>query len=269
MARMEKIGCFGLTEPLVGSGTAGGLTTTAKREGDTWILNGQKKWIGNSTWCDVSIIWARDLADNQVKGFIVENKTTPGFSVEKIQNKIALKVVQNGLITLDNVRVPEENRLQGGNSFKDTARVLKMTRYAVAWMATGCAMGAYEAALQYAQTRLQFGKPIGSFQMVQDLLAKMIQNITASQCVVTRMAQLHVEGKMSDAHAALAKAFATAKSRETVAWARELLGGNGISSDYKVARFFADAEALYSYEGTYQMQNLILGKAVTGLSAFV
>ena len=269
MARMEKIGCFGLTEPLVGSGTAGGLTTTAKREGDTWILNGQKKWIGNSTWCDVSIIWARDLADNQVKGFIVENKTTPGFSVEKIQNKIALKVVQNGLITLDNVRVPEENRLQGGNSFKDTARVLKMTRYAVAWMATGCAMGAYEAALQYAQTRLQFGKPIGSFQMVQDLLAKMIQNITASQCVITRMAQLHVEGKMTDAHAALAKAFATAKSRETVAWARELLGGNGISSDYKVARFFADAEALYSYEGTYQMQNLIIGKAVTGFSAFV
>jgi len=269
MARMEKIGCFGLTEPLVGSGTAGGLTTTAKREGDTWILNGQKKWIGNSTWCDVSIIWARDLADNQVKGFIVENKTTPGFSVEKIQHKIALKVVQNGLITLDNVRVPEENRLQGGNSFKDTARVLKMTRYAVAWMATGCAMGAYEAALQYAQTRLQFGKPIGSFQMVQDLLAKMIQNITASQCLLTRMAQLHVEGKLSDAHAALAKAFATAKSRETVAWARELLGGNGISSDYKVARFFADAEALYSYEGTYQMQNLIIGKAVTGLSAFV
>ena len=269
MARMEKIGCFGLTEPLVGSGTAGGLTTTAKREGDTWILNGQKKWIGNSTWCDVSIIWARDLADNQVKGFIVENKTTPGFSVEKIQHKIALKVVQNGLITLDNVRVPEENRLQGGNSFKDTARVLKMTRYAVAWMATGCAMGAYEAALQYAQTRLQFGKPIGSFQMVQDLLAKMIQNITASQCLITRMAQLHVEGKMSDAHAALAKAFATAKSREVVAWARELLGGIGISSDYKVARFFADAEALYSYEGTYQMQNLIIGKAVTGFSAFV
>src|SRR5580765_4818636 len=269
MARGEKIGCFGLTEPLVGSGTSGGMTTTAKRDGDTWILNGQKRWIGNAPWCDLSIIWARDLADNQVKGFIVENKSTPGFSVDKIEHKIALKVVQNGHITMNDVRVSEANRLQGGNSFKDTARVLKMTRYAVAWMATGCAMGAYEAALQYAQTRLQFGKPIGSFQMVQDLLAKMIQNITASQCVITRMAQLHVEGKMSDAHAALAKAFATAKSREVVAWARELLGGNGISSDYKVARFFADAEALYSYEGTYQMQNLILGKAVTGLSAFV
>ena len=129
MARWEKIGCFGLTEPLVGSGTSGGMTTTAKRDGDTWILNGQKKWIGNSPWCDISIIWARDVADNQVKAFIVENKTTPGFSVEKIQNKIALKVVQNGLITMENCRIPEENRLQGDKSFRDTARVLKMTRY--------------------------------------------------------------------------------------------------------------------------------------------
>src|ERR1700693_5355109 len=269
MARMEKIGCFGLTEPLVGSGAAGGLTTTAKREGDTWLLNGEKRWIGNAPWCDVSIIWARDVADNQVKGFIVENKTTPGFSVEKIEHKIALKVVQNGHITLKDVRVPEANRLQGGNSFRDTAKVLKMTRYAVAWMATGCAMGAYEAALKYAQERMQFGKPIGSFQLVQDLLAKMIANITASQCLIVRQAQLHAEGKLKDPHAARTKAFATSKCRETVAWARELLGGNGIVADYNAARFFADAEALYSYEGTYQMQNLIVGKAVTGLSAFV
>jgi len=269
MARFEKIGCFGLTEPLVGSGASGGLTTTAKREGDTWVLNGEKRWIGNAPWCDVSIIWARDLTDNQVKGFIVENKTTAGFSVEKIQNKISLKVVQNGHITLKDVRVPEANRLQGGNSFRDTARVLKMTRYLVAWMATGCAMGAYETALKYSQERLQFGRPIGSFQLVQDLLARMIANITASQCLITRQAQLHAEGKLTDAHAALAKAFATAKCRETVAWARELLGGNGIVADYKAARFFADAEALYSYEGTFQMQNLIVGKAVTGFGAFV
>ena len=253
----------------MGSGASGGLTTTAKREGDTWVLNGQKKWIGNSPWCDVSIIWARDVADNQVKGFIVENKTTPGFSVEKIQNKIALKVVQNGLITLKDVRVPEENHLQEGKSFRDTARVLRMTRYLVAWEATGCQMGAYEHALKYAQERLQFGRPIGSFQLVQDLLARMIANITACQCLVVRMAQLHAEGKLGDHHAALSKAFCTAKMRETVAWAREILGGNGISTDYDVARFFADAEALYSYEGTYQMQNLIVGKAITGLSAFV
>jgi alkylation response protein AidB-like acyl-CoA dehydrogenase len=269
MARWEIIGCFGLTEPLVGSGAAGGLTTTAKKEGDTWVLNGQKKWIGNSTFCDVSVIWARDLADNQVKAFIVENKTTPGFKVEKIQNKIALKVVQNGLITLENCRVPEENRLQADSSFRDTAHVLKMTRYVVAWEATGCAMGAYENALKYCQERLQFGKPIGSFQLVQDLLAKMLANITASQCLIVRMAQLQAEGKLTDAHAALAKAFTTSKCRETVAWARELLGGNGIAADYNVARFFADAEALYTYEGTYQMQNLILGKAITGFSAFV
>jgi len=269
MARLEKIGCFGLTEPLVGSGASGGLLTTAKRDGDSWILNGEKRWIGNAPWCDVSIIWARDVADNQVKGFIVENKTTPGFSVEKIENKIALKVVQNGHITLKDVRVPEASRLQSGNSFRDTAKVLKMTRYAVAWMATGCAMGAYEAALKYSQERLQFGKPIASFQLVQDLLAKMIANITASQCLIVRQAQLHAEGKLTDAHAALAKAFTTAKCRETVAWARELIGGNGIVADYKAARFFADCEALYSYEGTYQMQNLIVGKAVTGLGAFI
>jgi alkylation response protein AidB-like acyl-CoA dehydrogenase len=268
MARFEKIGCFGLTEPLVGSGASRGLQTTAKRDGETWILNGEKRWPGNAPFCDVSIIWARDLADDQVKGFIVENKT-PGLTVEKIENKISLRVVQSGHITMQDVRVPEANRLQGGNSFRDTAKVLKMTRYVVAWMATGCAMGAYEAALKYAQERLQFGKPIGSFQLVQDLLAKMIANITASQCLLVRQAQLHAEGKSTDAHAALAKAFCTAKCRETVAWARELLGGNGIVADYKVARFFTDAEALYSYEGTYQMQNLIVGRAVTGLSAFV
>src|SRR5580700_9086133 len=269
MARFEKIGCFGLTEPLVGSGASGGLLTTAKREGDTWILNGEKRWIGNAPWCDVSIIWARDLADDQVKGFIVENKTTPGFSVEKIENKIALKVVQNGQITMKDVRVPEANRLQGGNSFRDTTRVLRMTRYMVGWASTGIQMGAFEATLKYAQQRLQFGKPIASFQMVQDLLAKMLANLTACQCLMLRLAQLDDEGKLGDHHAALAKAFCTAKSRETVSWGREVLGGNGIVADYNVARFFADAEALYSYEGTYQMQNLIVGKAITGHGAFV
>src|SRR6202161_1023371 len=269
MARLEKIGAFGLTEPLVGSGTGGGLTTTAKREGETWILNGQKKWIGNAPWCDVAVIWARDLGDNQVKGFIVENKTTPGFKVEKIQNKIALRVVQNGLITLENCRVPEENRLQADASFHDTAKVLRMTRAGVAWMSTGCGMGAYEHALAYAQTREQFGKTIAKFQLVQDLLAKMIGNVTASQCMVVRLSQMQDEGKLMDYHASLAKAFCTVRMRETVAWAREVLGGNGILLDYQVARFFADAEALYSYEGTREMNTLIVGKAIPGFSAFV
>jgi glutaryl-CoA dehydrogenase len=270
MARMEKIGCFALTEPLVGSGAGGGLLTTAKRDGDSWILNGQKRWIGNAPWCDISIIWARDVTDNQVKGFIVENKTTPGFSVEKMQNKIALKVVQNGQITLKDCHVPDANRLQGGKgTFRDAALVLRGTRHGSAWEITGGQMGAYENALKYAQERYQFGKPIGSFQLIQELLAKMLGNIVACQCMVVRSVQLESEGKLTDAQAAIAKAFCTSKARETVSWARELLGGNGILVDYNVARFFADAEAIYSYEGTYQMQNLIVGKAITGLSAFV
>jgi len=269
MSRLEKIGCFGLTEPLVGSGTGGGLTTTAKREGDTWILNGQKKWIGNAPWCDVSVIWARDVADNQVKGFIVENKTTPGFSVEKIENKMALKVVQNGLITMTDCRVPEANRLQNANSFRDTAHVLRLTRSGVGWMATGVQMGAYEAALKYTQERHQFGKPIASFQLVQDLIARMLANVTACQSMMMRLAEIEDEDKLLDQHASLAKAFTTVRLRETVAWAREVCGANGIIVDNNVGRLFADAEALYSYEGTFQMQNLIVGKAVTGFSAFV
>ena len=268
MARLEKIGSFGLTEPLVGSGASGGLMTTAERDGDAWVLNGQKKWIGNATWGDLTIIWARDLADNQVKGFIVENKT-PGFKAEKIQNKMALRVVQNALITLDNCRVPEENRLQLDTSFRDTARVLRMTRGFVAWEAVGCAMGAYEHALAYAQTREQFGKPIAKFQLVQDLLVKMLGNITASLCMVVRLSQLQDQGKLKDEHASLAKAFCTVKMRETVGYAREVLGANGILLDHHIGRFVADAEAIYSYEGTREMNTLIVGKAITGMGAFV
>jgi alkylation response protein AidB-like acyl-CoA dehydrogenase len=268
MARMEKIGAFGLTEPLVGSGSGGGLLTTTKREGDTWVLNGEKKWIGNATWCDLTIIWARDLADNEVKGFIVENKT-PGFKAEKIENKMALRVVQNAHITLENCRVSEENRLQLDKSFRDTARVLRMTRAFVAWEAVGCAMGAYEHALAYAQQREQFGKPIASFQLVQDLLVKMLGNITASLCMVVRLSQLQDEGKLKDEHASLAKAFCTVKMRETVGYAREILGANGILLDYQVGRFVADSEAIYSYEGTREMNTLIVGKAISGFSAFV
>jgi glutaryl-CoA dehydrogenase len=268
MARLEKIGAFGLTEPDVGSGTSQGLTTTARREGDTWILNGQKKWIGNATWGDVTIIWAKDVGDNQVKGFIVENKT-PGFKTEKITTKMALRVVQNALITMENCRVPEANRLQLDTSFRDTARVLRMTRAFVAWESVGCMMGAYENALKYAQQRLQFGKPIGKFQLVQDLLVKMLGNITASLCMVVRLSQMQDGGKLKDEHASLAKAFCTVKMRETVGFARELLGANGILLEYQVGRFVADAEAIYSYEGTREMNTLIVGKAITGFGAFV
>jgi len=268
MARLEKIGAFGLTEPEVGSGTSGGLTTTARRDGDTWILNGQKKWIGNATFSDVTVIWARDLEDNQVKGFLVE-KGTPGFKPEKLKNKIALRVVQNALITLEECRVLETNRLQKANSFRDTAAVLRMTRAGVAWMAVGCARGAYELALTYAQERQQFGRPIGRFQLVQDLLVRMLGNITACECMVLRLSQMQDAGIMRDEHASLAKAFCTVKMRESVGYARELLGGNGILLDHQVGRFVADAEAIYSYEGTREMNTLIVGRAITGFSAFV
>jgi len=268
MARMEKIGAFGLTEPEVGSGASRGLTTTARREGETWVLSGQKKWIGNATFSDVTVIWARDVADNQVKGFLVE-KGTPGFRPEKIKDKIALRVVQNALITLEDCRVPEANRLQQAHSFKDVAAVLRMTRAGVAWEAVGCARGAYELALKYAQEREQFGRPIARFQLVQDLLVRMLGNITASACMVMRLSQMQDAGIMSDEHASLAKAFCTVRMRETVGYARELLAGNGILLDHQVGRFVADAEAIYSYEGTREMNSLIVGRAITGFSAFV
>ena len=268
MARLEKIGSFGLTEPEVGSGTARGLTTTAQREGDTWVLNGQKKWIGNATFADVNIIWARDVADDQVKGFVVE-KGTPGFKPEKMKNKIALRVVQNALITLEDCRVPEANRLQEAHSFKEVAAVLRMTRAGVAWEAVGCSQGAYELALKYAQEREQFGRPIGRFQLVQDLLVRMLGNITACQCMVMRLSHMQDAGMMADEHASLAKAYCTVKMRESVGYARELLGGNGILLDHQVGRFVADAEAIYSYEGTREMNTIIVGRAITGFSAFV
>ena len=268
MARMEKIGAFGLTEPDVGSGAVGGLTTTARRDGADWVLDGQKKWIGNATFADYTIIWARSLEDGQVKGFVVE-KGTPGFETSKMHDKIALRVVQNAYITLDGVRVPEENRLQQADSFKDTAAVLRLTRAGVAWQATGCARGAYEHALAYARQREQFGRPIAGFQLVQDLLVRMLANITSSACLCARLSALQQEGLAEDHHSALAKAFCTVRMRETVGWARELLGGNGILLENHVGRFVADSEAIYSYEGTREINTLIVGRAITGLSAFV
>jgi glutaryl-CoA dehydrogenase len=268
MARMELLGAFGLTEPEVGSGASRGLATTARRDGQIWVLDGHKKWIGNASFADLTVIWARDIEDGQVKGFVVE-AGSPGFSTENLEDKIALRVVQNALITLDGVRVPEVNRLQAASSFRDTAAVLRMTRAGVAWMAVGCARGAYEHALAYAREREQFGRPIGGFQLVQDLLVRMLGNITASAALCARLSQLEAAGLARDEHASLAKAFCTVRMRETVGWARELLGGNGILLDHHVGRFVADAEAIYSYEGTREMNTLIVGRAITGLSAFV
>ncbi|MFJ8592348.1 acyl-CoA dehydrogenase family protein [Streptomyces sp. NPDC093598] len=268
MAAMDKIGAFAMTEPLGGSDVAGGMRTTARREGDAWILNGAKKWIGNATFADYVVVWARDVDDNHVKGFVVE-KDMPGFDPVKIENKLAFRIVENAEITLTDVRVPEANRLQNINSFRDVAEILRATRAGVAWQALGVMTGAYELALDYARERRQFGRPIGGFQLVQDLLVKSLGNITASWGMLVQLARLQDAGIFRDEHSALAKAFVTSRMREVVAWSREIFGGNGILLEHDIARFFADAEAIYSFEGTREMNTLIVGKSITGESAFV
>ncbi len=268
MLRWDTIGAFGLTEPDVGSGVSRGLMTTARRDGDDWVIDGAKKWIGNATFADVIVIWGRDTGDDQVKGFLVE-KGSQGLTTEKIEGKVALRSVQNALITLDGVRVPESHRLQNASSFRDTARVLRLTRAGVAWSSVGCAVGAYEAAREYAMEREQFGRPIAGFQLVQDLLSKMLANITASQALGARLAALQDDGSITDQQASLAKMYCTTRTRETVSWAREVMGGNGILLENKVARFLVDSEALYSYEGTREVNSLIVARSITGISAFV
>jgi glutaryl-CoA dehydrogenase len=276
MRAMTKIGAFGLTEPHGGSDVAGGLETTARREGDEWILNGAKRWIGNATFADLIVIWARDVTDagadadirkQPVLGFVLE-KGTPGFTATKMEGKLALRAAQNADITLADVRIPEANRLQKATSFASTNTVLRHTRGGVAWSALGAMLATYELAREYALEREQFGKPIASFQLIQDLLARMLGNATASFGMAVRVAQLQDAGIFRDEQGALAKSFCTSRLRENVAWARELYGGNGILLEYEVGKFFNDAEALYSFEGTREINSLIVGRAVTGISAF-
>lgn len=268
MASGDLIGAFGLTEPLAGSDTAKGLRTTATRTGDTWVLNGAKRWIGNATFADVVVIWAKDTADDQVKGFLVR-KGTPGFTATKIERKQSLRIVQNADIVLDGVEVHEADRLADINSFRDLAKVLRITRDGVSWQALGTMIGAYEAAVAYTKQREQFGNPIASYQLIQDKLATAYANVTAGFAMCVRVAQLQDNGTQTDAHAAMAKAFVTTRMRETVALCREACGGNGITLDHGVARFFADAEAVYTFEGTKDMNQLIVGRAITGHAAFV
>ncbi len=264
----SKIGCFGLTEPEVGSGVARGLTTRCRREGDTWVLNGEKKWIGNSTFADVVIIWARDEADDRVKGFIVRT-SLPGYTARLMTGKISQRALASGWITMTDLRVDEADRLAAASSFADTARVLSAARIGVAFQAVGCAMGAYEHALRYAGERQQFGRPIAGFQLVQMMLVRMLGNVTAMLGMALRAARLQDAGLATDAHTSLAKQFCAFHCRETVQLAREMMGGNGVLLEHGAARLFSDAEAIYSYEGTNEMTALVVGRAITGIGAFV
>jgi glutaryl-CoA dehydrogenase len=265
---LKKIGAFGLTEPLGGSDVAGGTRTTARREGGNWILNGAKRWIGNATFSDWVVIYARDVADNQVKGFLVDT-ATEGYSATKIENKISLRTVQNADIRLDNVVVPDFFKLANANSFRDTNKVLKVTRLSVAWQAVGQQLAAFDVARRYAVERQQFGRPIASFQLVQHQLVQILGNAVSSMGMMVRLSQLEDLGQAKDEQSALAKAFTTARMRESVALGRSLLGGNGIVTDFEMAKIFSDAEAIYSYEGTHEINTLVTGRAITGISAIV
>jgi glutaryl-CoA dehydrogenase len=261
-------GVFSLTEPDSGSDIAGGLSTTARRDGDTWVLDGAKRWIGGASTADVLAVFARDVADGQVKAFLVDRQAE-GVALEKIHGKTALRMMQNANIILDAVRVPESRRLHNVSSFKDVAAMLRAMRSDVAWIATGIQAGAFEAALRYVSARQQFGRPLGSFQLVQEKLARMLGNVTSSLSLVVRLTEQQSKGIYRDQDSALAKMQTSLLMRDTVALAREVVGGNGITLASDVARFHADAEAVYSYEGTHEINALIVGRALTGESAFV
>jgi glutaryl-CoA dehydrogenase len=266
MARVEKVGAFALTEPEHGSDSIA-LETNARREGDSWVINGAKRWIGNATIADVVVVWARDLEDREVKGFLVE-KGTPGYQAQVIEGKGSVRAVWQAQIELEDVRVPLENRLPGANSFKDCGRVLVETRSSCAWMALGHAVAGYDAALVYAKRRRQFGKPLCSFQIVQERLVRMLAEVTAMQLYCVQIARLASEGRLLPTVAGLAKLHNTRKARQILAEARDLLGGNGILLDFQVIRHMADIEAVHTFEGTETIQTLIVGRDITGVGAF-
>jgi glutaryl-CoA dehydrogenase len=266
MARLEKLGAFALTEPDHGSDSVA-LESTARREGDGFVINGAKRWIGNGSVADVIVVWARG-EDGQVHGFLVE-KGTPGYDAQVIEGKGSLRAIWQAQIELTDVVVPAENLLPGGRTFKDTARVLAGTRSTCAWAALGHAVAAYETALTYAKRRTQFGKPLVSFQIIQDRLVRMLAEVTAMQLYCLQIGRLSERGQLSDTIAGLAKLNNTRKARQVCAEARDMLGGNGILLENHVIRHMADIEAIHTYEGTETMQTLIVGRDITGVGAFV
>ena len=274
MAKLELIGAFALTEPQHGSDSVA-LETTARRDGDHWVLNGTKRWIGNGSIGHVVIVWARDEADGKVKGFVIEREGEgldssypEGYRAELITGKIGKRAIWQPDIVLDNVRVPEANRLTNANGFRDVSRVLTATRGGASWEAAGHAVAAYEAALTYATNRQQFGKPIASYQLVQNKLANMLAETTNIQLMCFRMAQLQEQGKLTGPMASLAKMYTAKTARSICAEARDILGGNGLLLDFHVARHMTDMEVVHTYEGTDSIQSLIIGRDITGISAF-
>ena len=271
MAALDKIGAFGLTEPEHGSDSVA-LETSARRDGDQWVLNGAKRWIGNASIADVIVVWARDNDDGRVKAFVVEKQPDgshpDGYSTELITGKIGKRAVWQPDVLLRDVRVPADNKLAGAHSFRDATRVLTATRGGAAWESLGHAVAAYEIALDYAQQRQQFGRPIASFQLVQHKLATMLAEITSMQLYCFRMAQLQEQGRFTGPMASLAKMNHAQKARQVCLDARDILGGNGLLIDHHIARHLTDMEVVHTYEGTDSIQALIVGRDITGISAF-
>ncbi|GAA1365321.1 acyl-CoA dehydrogenase family protein [Arthrobacter rhombi] len=274
MVRLEKIGAFALTEPRRGSDSAQ-LETSARREGDTWVLNGAKRWIGNGSMAHLVVIWARDEADGNVKAFVMERDDPrnpedrpAGFSARTIDGKIGKRAVLQADLAFDGLRIPEANRLPGANSFRDTSRVLATTRGGASWESLGHAVACFEAAVAYADVREQFGHPIGGYQLVQNTLASMLSELTAMQLICFRMAELQEEGTWTGTMASIAKMHTANKARTIAQQARDLLGGNGLLLDFHVARHLTDMEVVHTYEGTEFVQSLLIGRKITGRSAF-
>ena len=272
LAAGTRYAAFALTEPDHGSDSVS-LETVARREGEQWVLSGQKRWIGNGAGCHLTVVWARvdDASDpalhGQVSGFLVD-QSLPGYEAEVIRGKVALRAIHQAHITLTDVRVPLDARLPGARSFKDTSKVLYATRAGVAWGALGHAVACYEAALEHATTRIQFGRPLARAQHVQVRLSDMLQSLTSMQLHCLRLADLEAAGAMRPEQASLAKVHNTRAAREIASNARDLLGGSGILLENRVIRHRSDIEASHTYEGTDTIQSLIVGRSITGVSAF-
>lgn len=270
MAALDKTGAFALTEPTHGSDSVA-LETSARRDGDSWILNGHKRWIGNGHAADVTVVYARDEADGDVKAFVVEKQAgafPEGYHPVVIEGKTGKRSILQADITIDNVRVSHDNQLEHGQSFKDVNRVLQATRGGASWEALGHAMAAFEHAARYALNREQFGAPIAHYQLVQEKLATMLADVTTMQLMCMRLAELQTRGEDTQAIASMVKMTTSRKALAVCREARDMMGGNGLLLENHVARHLTDMEVISTYEGTDSMQALIVGREITGKSAF-